>query len=287
MGEQPAPKPPEFAGTITDIDSALLGAAPVHLRMFEEQLASDAPHETEFNAFKLFANKNCIVFDIGANIGNSALSLHLVQPTWRVISFEPNVALSGYHDRVAQIFERDGSVFQVFRVGLGSEPGELAFYVPRIDNWHVVGEASFDLDHFCDPIVTRRLSSYSNSGEWQLSRTRFPVVRFDDFSPVRVVLNELDGTQGIFVKMDVEGFEESALSGMREFIKDYRPILMIENTPTDGVPAFLAELDYKMYGYEAGIDRLVSIESRRGYLNSFYLHEDLVKSGQISSALGI
>ncbi len=255
--------------------------------MFEEQLASDAPHETEFNAFKLFANKNCIVFDVGANIGNSALSLHLVQPTWRVISFEPNVALSGYHDRVAQVFERDEAAFQVFRVGLGSEPGELAFYVPRIDNWHVVGEASFDLGHFSDPIVTRRLSSYSSSGQWHLSRTRFPVVRFDDFSPVRAVLHELDGTQGLFVKMDVEGFEESALSGMREFITTYRPIFMIENTPTDGVPEFFAALGYEMHGYDAGTDRLISTVSRQGYLNSFYLHKDLVASGQINSALGI
>lgn len=267
---------------VSELDRSLLVAAPEHLRMIDSMLDSRIPHESDFRAFALFRNPDCVFFDIGANIGNSALSVHFVQPRWTVVSFEPNVALNPLHDRVRAEFEADGVSFHVFNVGLGAEPGNAEFYMPRIGAWNVVGEASFDLEHFRDPHVIERLSSYSSSGEWELVRTSFPIVRFDEFEGIKPIIDAIKPNQGVFVKIDIEGFEENALRGMSEFVRQRRPYLMIENTPSDSVPDLLSEMGYSAYYYEIKIDRLAAISDRKSALNLFYVHDSFRDSGQIA-----
>lgn len=170
-------------------------------------------------------------------------------------------------------------------VGLGNQDGVLDFYVPVIDGWHATGEASFDLHHFEDAFVSSRLSSYSASGEWSLSHVKLPVTRFDDFGPVRSILSELDEKSNVFVKMDVEGTEEAALKGMQDFLATYRPTLMVENTPEDGVADYLRGLGYGLYVFDPARRRLAPATSRAGFLNSFYLHRTVLQSGRYGDGL--
>lgn len=270
---------------VTELDRNHLVAAAEHVRMIDRMLDDRIPHESDFRAFALFRNPDCIFFDVGANIGNSALSVHFMQPKWTVVSFEPNVALNPLLDRVRAEFEANGTSFHLFNVGLGAAPGNAEFYMPRVGDWNVVGEASFDLDHFRDPHVIARLSSYSGNGEWELVRTSFPIVRFDDFEGVKPIIDGIKPNQGIFVKIDIEGFEENALRGMSDFIRQRRPYLMIENTPSDSVPDLLAAMGYGAYYYEKKIDRLVAIIDRSIALNLFYIHDSFRDSGYMNDVI--
>jgi FkbM family methyltransferase len=271
--------------TIKDIDTRELVAAPQHRAMFDRQVSSREPHERDFFAFALFNNPNSIVFDVGANIGNSALSFHTVQPTWRVISFEPNAALAPYLREVAQIFERNNAMYEVHQVGLGSRSETKDFYVPRIENWHVVGEASFDLEHFRHPIVAARIAGYSKDRAWSLSRSTFPIVGFDKYAPMQALFRTLKGAESLFVKMDVEGFELEAIAGMEFFLRTYRPIMMVENDPMDRVPERLAEFGYSAFRYDVHAKKLVRLQSRAGLLNLFYLPQDFIASKVLSHSI--
>lgn len=251
-----------------------LGAAPAHVEMIDRMLETRTPHEPDFRAFSLFERSGCTFFDIGANIGNSALSVHFVQPTWTVVSFEPNTALNPLYDRVRHEFHADGADFHLFNVGLGAAPGDIEFFMPRVGTWNVVGEASFDLDHFRDPHVAARLSSYSSTGEWKLLRTLLPIVRFDDYSELKPILDKIGPQDDVFVKIDVEGFEENVLIGMTKFIESHKPVFMIENSPEDSVLKILSKYGYRSYNYVSSLNRLSPVTNRSGSLNLFYLHED-------------
>lgn len=270
---------------VSELDRTQLVAAPEHVRMIDRMLADRIPHESDFRAFALFRNPDCVFFDIGANIGNSALSVHFMQPKWTVVSFEPNVALNPLLDRVRTEFAADGVPFHLFNVGLGAESGNAEFYMPRVGAWNVVGEASFNLEHFRDPHVIARLSSYSGDGVWELVRTSFPIERFDDFEGIKPIMDGLKPNQGIFVKIDIEGFEENALRGMAEFIRQRRPHFMIENSPNDLVPNLLLEKGYSTYRYNQKIDRLVMITDRRTALNLFYIHDSFRDSGSMTEVI--
>src|SRR5262245_45141496 len=75
----------EAAGT-----TAALPLPTAHVPIFEKQLAEKQPHESDFHLFANFPDRDTVFLDVGANIGNSALSVHFVRPGWRVVSFEPN-----------------------------------------------------------------------------------------------------------------------------------------------------------------------------------------------------
>lgn len=54
-------------------------------------------HEQDFNAFKLIGDQDSPFFlDVGANAGQSALSIFTVKPNAKIVSFEPNTSNYAY-----------------------------------------------------------------------------------------------------------------------------------------------------------------------------------------------
>lgn len=248
-----------------------LPPSPVHLPVFERLLEQRSPHEQDFLFFRNLKSAGGIFFDVGANIGNSALSINLVQPHWRVISFEPNVSLLYFLERAKAKLSAAGADMTIHQVGLGDIEGVLDFYVPKVEDWYVVGEASFDLVHFDNPIVVKRLSSYSKHGYWELAKTSLPVVRFEDFADVRSVLEAVQDDVDVVVKMDVEGFEYHALSGMTRMIESKRAIFMIENSGDPRIDEIFRRNGYDIFDYDPTANKLWrNFASKRG-LNSFYI----------------
>ncbi|MFN3548158.1 MAG: FkbM family methyltransferase [Mesorhizobium sp.] len=254
-----------------------------HNSMHRSQIEKRTVHEDDFLAFGFFKERNCTFFDIGANIGNSAISIHAVQPMWDVISFEPNISLYEYFEEVRILFEKDGSKYTLHQVGLGSESGELDFFIPYIEDWYVIGEASFDFSHFQHPVVRARLSRYSRDGKWTLHRTKLPVVRFDEFGPVQKFLQGLKSEDGLFVKIDVEGFESNVIEGMDFFLRTYRPHLMIENDPSDSIPELMLKKGYSTFAFSKSLNKLMRTDIRENHLNLFYIHKFHLDQGYFDS----
>jgi FkbM family methyltransferase len=166
-----------------------------------------------------------VIVDIGANRGEFSLAAAAMDPTAKVIAFEPNPT-------IASILKRDlrhnGIVnVDVRECGLGDRTEVLTLHVPFVNS----GSASFG-GFESDGFVIKDV-------------------------PVRVADEELAGTKPHLIKIDVEGFELKVLKGLTKTIKASRPIieteLMEENlarcqTSRQDVEQFMAGLGYRGFG---------------------------------------
>ena len=238
-----------------------------HEIMLFDQIQLRRVHEDDFNIFASLSEQSGLFLDIGASIGTSLLSIHFVCPKWRIVSFEPNRGNYDLLDQAIDLVRKEGGDCQIFHFGLSDKDAKTTLYVPKIDNWFVIGEAGVDLDHFDNPVVKRRLSSYSSHGKWELTPIGIDLKVFDEISQNITKPNE----NIVVVKIDVEGHELNVLSGMKSFIRKVRPIFLIENDGTNAIAEFLKEFGYKRFVYFDG--KLVKVEQSYS-LNNFYLADN-------------
>lgn len=142
-----------------------------------------------------------IIFDIGANIGQTSLNMDLVQKkkgiTPSIYSFEPfpdtfsklenNIRLNGLN------------TIQIYQAALGNEKKVL----------HMMKHSPNNSGGF------RMTDSFENGIE-------VPVTTLDDFC------TENNIVQCDLIKIDVEGFEIQVLEGALKTIQQYKPILIFE-----------------------------------------------------------
>ncbi|NJM60317.1 MAG: FkbM family methyltransferase [Oscillatoriales cyanobacterium RU_3_3] len=251
-----------------------LPVAHTHIVLFEKMLTERTPHERDFLFFKNFQQYPALFIDVGGNIGNSALSVHFVCPKWRVVSFEPNLSLEYFMKKVKTIFDEEGGEYSYFLYGLSNQKGDIKIYIPKIDHWYVIGEASCIKEHFEENIVRTRLSSYSTHGKWELVESEISIAVFDDFEQQNAII---ENEPMIFIKIDVEGYERQVLEGMSGTIQKKHPIFMIENNESiasDPVEKYLISLGYQRFQYIQSDNHLIKQHTHS--LNSFYIHSSHV-----------
>ncbi len=173
----------------------------------------------ELEFLKQFCLDGGVVFDCGANIGNHTMAFsRFVGPVGAVFAFEPqehccqllsaNVALNNMHN------------VQIFKYALGNSNEPLL--IPWI---HPEQEFNF--------------------GGVSLKELGF----YNAFSRVdQKTLNEFIYLPGCnLLKIDVEGYEETILSGGSEFVKKNRPVIYCENNRPeqfDGLMSFFKSNNY-------------------------------------------
>ena len=170
---------------------------------------------------------NAIIVDGGANIGFFSVPVaHKTQGRGtRIISFEPqrqlfqalggSLALNGYRH------------VYLHNCGLGAEPGQAQ--LPQVDYSKVQDFGTISLSN--DTTV--------NEDVWMADQV------VDITSIDAMALPRLD-----FFKLDVEGYEVSALTGALATIKQHRPWIWVEYfiTGVDSIKQVLADLtDYSFY----------------------------------------
>lgn len=144
--------------------------------------------------------RDCIVIDIGANIGHH--SLYLSQYAREVYAFEPYGAV---RERLEEkICLNNINNIRVVPLGLGLENKELDFFAPVGCN---AGTGSFVRAHAPD----------NNQFAQKLK-----VVKGDDyFEPCQ--LSRID-----LIKIDVEEFEKNVLLGLKQTLHRYQPVIFCE-----------------------------------------------------------
>lgn len=138
--------------------------------------------ERQRNLFVPFVRRHDIVFDIGANLGHIAETFFELGA--KVLAVEPNPVLA---DRIRRHY---GDRVKVEAVAVGDQPGELPLMLGRYDGHSTL------------------------SDEW---RKRAGTDRWAGEITVPVVtLDQLIHQHGspAFIKIDVEGYESSVLSGL-------------------------------------------------------------------------
>lgn len=158
----------------------------------------DVTHQA---VLRRFLSPGDTYIDIGANVGYQSLyASRLVGPQGQVLSFEPNP--STYPILAAHVAINRISNCRTFQMALGDSPGDAV------------------LSQLEETSGTSTLRAQTRA----LRSAVVSVARGDD------VLRGLDFTGKVFVKIDVEGFEQRVLSGLRATLERAQAVA-VEVTP--------------------------------------------------------
>ncbi len=156
------------------------------------------------NDFLLYVLKHCLrrdatIFDVGANIGVTALMLATAAPDGQLFAFEPGEA---YSHLLATLAANRLGHCQPLQIALGALTGEADFLSSDVSD-------AFSHLAFADTALGG-------------SNRRVAVKTIDR------VVSELGLTRLDFIKIDVEGFELDVLEGAQRTLTELRPQFFLE-----------------------------------------------------------
>ena len=187
-------------------------------------------HDPDFAALAgLPSRYDDLFLDVGANRGQSILSLRRFRPEAQIVSFEPNPLMF----RWLQSHFGDEPGLRLANYGLSDRAGLRRLYVPHYRGFSYDGLATF---------------SRETAEKYLCSDTLF------NFDPAQLTVDEhachtrtLDSLKlsPTFIKIDVEGCEHEVLAGGMRTLQACEPVLMVERFyPNGRVAELLAALGY-------------------------------------------
>lgn len=213
------------------------------------------PHEADFHFLGHPALASGLLLDLGANLGQSALSVAAVQPGLEIFSIEANPACEPGLKTAAALLGRRHR-YQL--VGVGASAGQLDFHVPVRASRMLLEEGTFDAASLRSPVSVSRIGQEGR--DYTLKVIAVPLVTVDSLALSPRV-----------VKMDLQGLELAALAGMTETLARSRPVLMIEmGERHDEIVAFLAERGYERFHWDG---RQLRPGVRPDTLNAIFMAE--------------
>jgi len=182
-------------------------------------------HEPEsFLPWLKAASKAQVVLDIGSNTGLYSLGAGAKNPAAKIFAFEPLPRVANLTRKNAQL--NPNFNIQVQQNAVCDQGGVVTLHDPGGDQPASASLKSDFLD--CDQ-----------------ETIKVDGIRIDDF----VSNQQLERVD--LIKLDVEGVEEIALSGMQQTIQKFKPTLFIE--VLDSRPELIAELKKLVdWGYRVG-----------------------------------
>jgi FkbM family methyltransferase len=222
------------------------------------------PHERDFRYFRKFpAAKGGLFLDVGANIGQTALSLSIFRPDLRIIAFEPNTALAKRLRLVRCIV---GKRLTTRMTGLAERSGTQVAYLPKVRGVPFLQEVTLDRSVFLAPQTQQRFQGVVGKDFPDRFSIEEIQMRFE-------ALDDLNLHPDV-VKIDVQGCESLALAGMRATLKRCRPVLMIEaDLPAEATRCaeFLADFGYRAFVYDTETDDLRAWDGVSTGINLFFV----------------
>lgn len=200
------------------------------------------PHEPDFAYFRHLTDRTGLFLDVGANSGQSALSFRLYHRRAPILSLEPNPI----HERDLRLVKRIIPRFDFQLFGAASENRTLTLHVPVYDGVELTGEASLLPISASDVHSLRDEPPDLVKSTLSFATREIEVRRVDDL-----------GLDPDFIKVDVEGYELEAVTGMLETIERSRPVMMVESS--DALPdllELLIGLDYDAFVFDRRLDEL-------------------------------
>lgn len=191
---------------------------------------------------ELRASKHGTFIDIGANVGHH--SLYLAKYAKRIHAFEPYAKVRDQAERLFKLNHCDQIVLHP--IGLSDDRAELTFYEPPENN---LGKGTFDS------------KLHPNQGQQQVLSVEVGDTYFRDND-----IQDID-----VIKIDVEGFEQQVLKGLRDTLTRERPVVLFECSKSVSCPinseAELVALfpdNYQFYTFKRGNRWQHARNKRRG-----------------------
>lgn len=194
------------------------------------------PHDPSYYALSLLVmDEQCLILDIGANKGVSALSFRKICPKANIISFEPNLALE---QDLAKVKQRTDN-FSYHMCGLGNSDADYKLYVPRYKNVWLHTFSSLDRKSLLKAIN----ETYSHRIAKQ--------VKVSEFDCEVRSLDSFNYSPDI-IKIDAEGFELNILEGAKDTLKRASPSIIFEAVHGSlvDIVQILSDLDYKIFTFD-------------------------------------
>lgn len=219
--------------------------------------------ETDIELFRHLDGITGLVIDAGANRGQFALSMLAVNRSLRVLSFEPNPALRWSLLLIGMLYP---ARFRFRLRGLSTHRQSMTLHVPTTSAIDLSSNASLDACEFDKDYVRERLAGYAqrSAGQYGFSQRSVKLLPLDEL-----------GLEPVAIKIDVEGWELQALTGMQKTIVRCHPLLMIELNNRQQLLPWLRQLGYQLYGYDAHQQLLLPTETGAGLLNVIAIHPQM------------
>ena len=196
-------------------------------------------YEKEFKILKdinINFKKNKIVLDIGANNGSSAKTIRIFEKRSKILSFEPNKI---FYKKLSKLKKRIN--FFDFKIVGGDNTSNIKYlYIPKFKNFFLDSQASVSEDLSKDS-VSRGVFDNRAIKKIIFKKIKCNFERIDKFK-----------TKPYFIKIDTEGSEHKVLEGLKDTIKEYKPIIMLEKNHLNykKIIVFLRLYHYQPYLYQ-------------------------------------
>jgi FkbM family methyltransferase len=178
--------------------------------------------------FHQIIEKDSVVLDIGANMGQYACRLSDYIKTGKIYSFEP------FYPNYTSLCSMKKTLrlknVEPLHIAVSDKKGALKLMIPIINDNLIVGTQAV-LEQF-------RHSDYKNV---KYCEETVAVETIDNFVAEKK-LSKID-----FIKIDTEGAEIAVLNGGLETIKKHLPVLSIEISPSSSELNFLYAMGYESF----------------------------------------
>jgi FkbM family methyltransferase len=220
------------------------------------QIEKGRVHEDDYWIFGSFCRAGDTAVDIGANSGQSIISIRTVNCVANIVSFEPNPFLADILQRLKNYY----SDLEIYMLGLGDSDEERDLYIPVVDGLLIT-----------PPEQKQYIQQLGTRPDVYLLRETIRTVRGDNL-----------GLTPSLMKIDAEGFELNIVRGLVNTISQYRPLLMIEKSRfISEIDSFLTGMGYARYRYVKEKNMLILLppitqgceQSQEVPLNVFFAHE--------------
>jgi len=193
--------------------------------------------EDEMLVLDKLLTDNCVIFDIGANIGEFSFFVSTIAKKGRIYSFEPQKEVYN----ICKTALRKLHNVHVYNYAISNYCGDKTIYIPIINDKLSFKEASLD-PHFNDYSGPSRVKKSDRS-----MCESIKTITLDKFCIDNNICS-LD-----FIKIDTEGHEKEVIQGALNILSEKRPFLLIEIFPYvytghfEEVTGLLRELKYVGY----------------------------------------
>ncbi|WP_152223919.1 FkbM family methyltransferase [Pseudomonas sp. SCB32] len=212
-------------------------------------------HDVDFNGLPLLQRSPRTILDIGANLGQSIVSLRVLFPDAVIHSFEANPLLLPSLTEVSQALPGTNSVHGF---GLSNIEGTFELNVPYSGETPYLEESSIKIDYYELPWVKEKFEERGGLSKLEKIECRIRKGDLLQLSPD-------------IIKVDVEGAEALVLEGLRETIHKYHPTILVENSDWANVTQLLNSLGYLPRKYDPTTASIVPMDGPT--TNTFYIHE--------------
>ena len=140
---------------------------------------------------------DCFI-DVGAHIGTKSFWFNKINPTARVVAFEPNPLAYKFLERNLSHIQD----LKKFDIALGGSEEELEIFV--------------DPSHLDTASLNKKSFYLNKNAKTKLTSHTVPVRKLDDF------VGLVEDKENVFLKIDVETYERPVLAGAQEMLKRVR-----------------------------------------------------------------